>query len=115
MKLNYLVSLARAYTGGGYTDWFLPSKDELNKMYTKRVTINTTAASNSGSNFSTNTYWSSTESYISHAWVQYFSNGNQLPPLRATRAMCVLFGLFSYLIIYQFNYLKLYRVSGRFF
>ncbi len=78
-ETSYAAGLARAYTGGGYTDWFLPSKDELNKMYLNRATINTTAASNSGSNFATNYYWSSTESYISKAWVQHLSNGNQLP------------------------------------
>ena len=47
-------------------------------MYLNRATINTTAASNSGSNFATNYYWSSTESYISKAWLKYFSNGNWL-------------------------------------
>ena len=77
-ETSYAAGLARAYTGGGYTDWFLPSKDELNKMYLNRATINTTAASNSGSNFATNYYWSSTESYISKARVKYFSNGNWL-------------------------------------
>ena len=44
-----------------YSDWFLPSKDELNQMYQNKAAINTTAAANSGSNFSINYYWSSTE------------------------------------------------------
>ena len=77
-ETSYAAGLARAYTGGGYTDWFLPSKDELNKMYLNRATINTTAASNSGSDFVSDYYWSSTESYINKARVKYFSNGNWL-------------------------------------
>ena len=60
-ETSYAAGLARAYTGGGHTDWFLPSKDELNKMYLKRGDINTTAVANGGSDFSTNFYWSSTE------------------------------------------------------
>ena len=74
---SYAAGLARAYTGGGYTDWFLPSKDELNKMYLKKTDINTTALANSGSSFSANYYWSSTESVSSSAWGQYFSSGSQ--------------------------------------
>ena len=76
-ETSYAAGLARAYTGGGYTDWFLPSKDELNKMYTNRATINTTAAANSGSDFVSNYYWSSTERDSSNAWSQYFVNGTQ--------------------------------------
>jgi hypothetical protein len=76
-ETSYAAGLARAYTGGGYTDWFLPSKDELNKMYLNMATINTTAAANSGSNFSTNYYWSSTEYITYFAWLQEFINGNQ--------------------------------------
>jgi hypothetical protein len=76
-ETDYAAWLARAYTGGGYTDWFLPSKEELNKMYSKKADINTTAATNGGSDFSTNSYWSSTEFDNGAAWVQYFSNGYQ--------------------------------------
>ena len=76
-ETSYAAGLARAYTGGGYTDWFLPSKDELNKMYTNRATINTTAAANSGSDFVSNYYWSSTEDDNRYAWWQNFVNGNQ--------------------------------------
>ena len=76
-ETSYAAGLARAYTGGGYTDWFLPSKDELNKMYLNRATINTTAAANSGSDFSTNYYWSSTELGLNYAWFRYFDYGGQ--------------------------------------
>jgi hypothetical protein len=76
-ETSYAAGVARAYTGGGFTDWFLPSKDELNQMYTNKATINTTASANGGSNFSTNFYWSSTEVDLYNAWGQYFGNGNQ--------------------------------------
>jgi len=74
-ETSYAAGLARAYTGGGYTDWFLPSKDELNKMYLNRATINTTAASNSGSDFGNSYYWSSTEFDGNNAWLQFFDSG----------------------------------------
>jgi len=78
-ETSYAAGLARAYTGGGYTDWFLPSKAELNKMWLERETINTTASANGGSNFSNNWYWSSTEhgSNITYpyAWIQHLSDG----------------------------------------
>jgi hypothetical protein len=64
----YAAWIARAYTGGSYTDWFLPSADELHQMYLNRVTINTSAEANGGSIFSTTEccgssqpYWSSSE------------------------------------------------------
>ncbi len=48
---SYAVGLARAHNGGGYTDWYLPSKDELYKLYLNKSAIG---------GFS-GTYWSSTE------------------------------------------------------
>ena len=54
---------------GGQTDWFLPSKDELNQMY---VQINAIGR------FLSRLYWSSSEvdgGYF--AWMQAFYNGSQ--------------------------------------
>ena len=78
-ETSYAAGLARDYTGGGYSDWFLPSQDELNKMQTNRETINTTAASNSGSVLSTASYWSSTEyaNDNTYAMRQQFDGGYQ--------------------------------------
>jgi hypothetical protein len=51
-----------------YTDWFLPSKDELNQMYIQRSTIG---------NFGSSSYWSSSENGSFNGWGQYFDDGNQ--------------------------------------
>jgi hypothetical protein len=78
-ETDYAAGLARAYTGGGFTDWFLPSKDELNQMYINKAAINATATANGGVNFTGNFYWSSTENDTNNfsAWAQYFTNGYQ--------------------------------------
>ncbi len=49
-------------TLNGYSDWFLPSIDELNEMYLNKAAINAAAAANGGSDFDeTSRYWSSTQ------------------------------------------------------
>ena len=55
----------------GYTDWFLPSKDELNLMYT-----NLYEQDSSIGGFTGTSYWSSSE-YNSgnYAWFKVFSTG----------------------------------------
>jgi len=68
---SYAAGLARAYTGGGYTDWYLPSKNELNKLY-----INRTAIGGFASGIE-DFYWSSSEFSSSEAWDQGFNNGSQ--------------------------------------
>jgi hypothetical protein len=69
---------------GGYSDWYLPSKDELNKLYLNRVAIG---------GFANDNYWSSTEGNNDGAWTQGFYNGGQYiydksgdPSVRAVRA-----------------------------
>ena len=58
---SYAAGVARAYKGGGFDDWFLPSKEELNQMYLKKGAINTTAVVNGGYDFLNDEYWSSTQ------------------------------------------------------
>jgi len=65
---TYAAGLARAYSGGGHDDWFLPSKDELNKLYINKVAIG---------GFADGNYWSSSEYDASIAWRQYFDDGDQ--------------------------------------
>ena len=74
---SYAATVCDNYTGGGYTDWFLPSKDELNEMYENKANIDVTAGDNGGSSFASAYYWSSTESDYRFAWGQNFSNGYQ--------------------------------------
>ena len=67
--ITYAAGLARAYSGGGYNDWFLPSKDELNKLYLNRGAIG-------GFDENLVTFWSSSESDVSSAWSQNLSSGS---------------------------------------
>ena len=67
------AEIAYALVLGGQTDWFLPSKDELNLMYT-----NLHKASPPLGGFSTGYYWSSSETDDSRAWSQGFYGGGQL-------------------------------------
>lgn len=57
------------YSFSGYTDWFLPSKDELNQMYLQQDLIG-------GFDIYSN-YWSSSQNMPETAWMQYFLNGTQ--------------------------------------
>ena len=64
---SYAAGLARAYTGGGYSDWYLPSKDELYKLYLNRVAVG---------GFASVDYWSSSEymhpEHADEAWAYDF-------------------------------------------
>ncbi|MCF8293992.1 MAG: DUF1566 domain-containing protein, partial [Chitinophagaceae bacterium] len=58
----------------GYSDWYLPSKDELNKLYLNRTAIGGFAAAY---------YWSSSEYYSYLAWIQYFYSGYQTSDIKS--------------------------------
>ena len=63
-------------TIGGFSDWYLPAKDELNQLY-----INDGGSTNTnlpaGEGFAgALVYWSSTENSATLAWYQSFANGS---------------------------------------
>ena len=65
---SYAAGVARAYAGGGFTDWYLPSIGELNKLYINRIAIG---------GLEDHFYWSSTEvTGLSdgYAYIHYFHN-----------------------------------------
>jgi hypothetical protein len=66
--VNYAAWQCDTFTAGGYKDWFLPSRDELNQLYLHRDAIGV---------YTLSAYWSSTESGKGHAWAQDFTNGLQ--------------------------------------
>ena len=67
--VNKAGTIARAYRGpNSLSDWYLPSKDELNELFLKKDTVG---------GFSTDFYWSSSEVAAVTARNQNFSNGNQ--------------------------------------
>jgi hypothetical protein len=66
---SYAAGLARAHKGGGYTDWYLPSKDELAKLYEMKQL--------GFGGFADDFYWSSTEDYYATAWYLDFNTSGQ--------------------------------------
>lgn len=64
----YASKLCRDYRGGGYSDWYLPAKDQLDSLYVHKSLVG---------GFTDEYYWSSTEFDLAEAWVQYFKDGTQ--------------------------------------
>ncbi len=56
------------FVDGGFSDWYLPGKWELNKLYLQKSAVG---------GFSDNVYWSSTEVNANYAWYQGFGSGVQ--------------------------------------
>lgn len=66
---SYAAKLCYDLILNGYSDWYLPSKDELNKLYLNRIAIGGFVAAY---------YWSSSEVDINVGWLQNFNGGSQL-------------------------------------
>ena len=64
------------YTGGGFSDWFLPSIKEIDEMYMK-IGQGATGANENIGGFADSYYWSSSEFDDNIVWTQLFSDGTQ--------------------------------------
>lgn len=73
---HYAAQRCLDYSGGGYEDWFLPSKWELDKMYHN---IGRGSWMGNIGNFASTWYWSSSMYTSSQAWVAYF--GERIPQI----------------------------------
>ncbi len=71
------AGLCANYNGGGYTDWYLPSRDELSLMYQSVGPGASGANNNIGGFVQLANYWSSSEASINFGWIVYFNDGTQ--------------------------------------
>ena len=85
------ANAVRAYAGGGLTDWFLPSKDELNAMCNYSRSPSSPALPSVGCSgaqngtfaggaygFVSDYYWSSSQSNAYYSWGQSLGDGGQV-------------------------------------
>ena len=80
----YAAQVCADYQGGGYSDWYLPSVNELNILYQQQNMVG---------GFTSNAYWSSNELSNQQATAITFNGGGFTPsvkttthPIRAVRA-----------------------------
>jgi Protein of unknown function (DUF1566)/Collagen triple helix repeat (20 copies) len=78
------AKLCDTYVSGGFSDWYLPAKFELNTLYDQAYVVNTVLEADGDpltvgvSASAYNYYWSSTEfNYAGYAWSQTFGQGYQ--------------------------------------
>ena len=67
---SYAAKLCRDFRGGGYTDWYLPSKDEIYKLYLNKTAFGWNPSSDGY-------YWTSTERDSESALDLRISSGGQ--------------------------------------
>ena len=66
---DYAAGIVMNSSDNGKSDWYLPSAEELNKLWVNRSVVG---------GFADYYYWSSSENFAYGAWGQYFLNGNQI-------------------------------------
>ena len=72
---SYAAKLCYDLVLGGYSDWYLPSQDELHKLYLNQAVVGGFTII-----FGIDGYWSSTEYGEENAWAQFFFGGSQYNP-----------------------------------
>lgn len=90
---TYAAQLCEGLSYGGYEDWFLPSKDELDLIY-ENLYLNEVGGFPPEENLNPNHYWSSSQlpSMDNFAWAQIFSstfNGSQFEDNWDDNSTCV--------------------------
>jgi len=65
---RYAAEACRSYRGGGFSDWYLPSQDELDLMFK-------VLKANEVGDFKSDWYWSSSQRRHINAWYEFFGNG----------------------------------------
>jgi hypothetical protein len=70
------ANMASSYNGGGKSDWFLPSKDELAELANQK-SINRFLGFADWGGFVEDNVWSSSENGAVNAWGQGFTGGDQ--------------------------------------
>ena len=72
-----MAGICFTYTGGGFTDWYLPAIDELNLLYNSRFNVNKILSATPGATEIGQTmFWSSSEYESNHARNFNVSIGN---------------------------------------
>lgn len=74
------AAICNNLSSGGYSDWYLPSRDELSKLYTNRTLIG---------GFNNVSYWSSSQAGSTTAWSINFSTGSSSNTSTKTTSMYV--------------------------
>jgi hypothetical protein len=89
----YAAGLCKAYNAGGFNDWYLPALWELKECSDSVKIVNEVLGDINGFKFSNNgvvSYWSSTESNSSSAWLYDFSFGSAFStPSKASNELAV--------------------------
>ncbi|MCX6770685.1 MAG: hypothetical protein NTX79_01380 [Candidatus Micrarchaeota archaeon] len=88
---EYAARLARNYNGGGYSDWYLPSKDELNQFYLNQAAVG-------GFYSECRDFWSSSEI---DSYADWYGNGTSTWVSYSAWSQC----MSGYCAGTQYNYL----------
>lgn len=75
--VNSAAKLCLDYVSGEYSDWYLPSRHELNLLFISQYDVNKSLSTISGASelYQKDAYWSSTENVANQAFVISFFTG----------------------------------------